>query len=117
MEPITSAATIENPPHPLTVQLWVVLKVYNRSGIIPRVFQVNFGLAVDAGQDVLCISSTGSGKSFTFVIIHYFHDNVITWIVSPLNVIQNQMAKNYTLQGLSAVAVNTATCTPELLKV
>lgn len=117
MEPVADVATINNPPRPLTVQLWVARKVYKRTGLIPRIFQVNFGLAVDAGHDVLCVSSTGSGKSFAFVIIHYFREHVITWIVSPLNVIENQMAKTYTAQGVSAVAVNAATCTPGLLKV
>ncbi|KAH7333617.1 hypothetical protein B0J17DRAFT_721510 [Rhizoctonia solani] len=40
----------------------------------------------------------------------------ILWIVSPLNFIENQQAKQFRKWGLKAVTVNSTTLTPDLLK-
>ncbi|KAG8708262.1 hypothetical protein FRC08_018987 [Ceratobasidium sp. 394] len=116
MEPAIDAATIPNLPRPLTLRNHVILGCIKRTNVVPRVFQVNFALAVYENRDVVCVAGTGSGKSLASILIHFFCPDVITWIVSPLNVIENQMASNYAKYGLKAVAVNASTITPKLIK-
>ncbi|KAG8759814.1 hypothetical protein FRC12_009686 [Ceratobasidium sp. 428] len=40
----------------------------------------------------------------------------MTWIVSPLKVIEDQMVSDFSMWGLKAVAVNASTVSDELLK-
>ncbi|KAG8682025.1 hypothetical protein FRC09_017069, partial [Ceratobasidium sp. 395] len=94
----------------------IALECLERTGYIPRKFQVDFVESVQAGKDVVCVAGTGSGKSLAFVIVNFFTTDVITWIVSPLNVIENQMAVDFSKWGLKAVAVNSSTITDGLLK-
>ncbi|QRV77009.1 DEAD/DEAH box helicase [Ceratobasidium sp. AG-Ba] len=116
MDLVLDAATIEDLPRPLTVRHHLALEAYRRTGKVPRDFQVDFALALDSGRDVVCIAGTGAGKSLAFIIIHFLREDVITWIISPLNVIENQMAKDYSEYSLRAVAVNASTVTPGLIK-
>ncbi|KAG9086930.1 hypothetical protein FRC06_002812 [Ceratobasidium sp. 370] len=116
MEPAIDAATIPHLPRPLTLRNHVILECIKRTNVVPRVFQVDFALAIYENQDVVCVAGTGSGKSLAFIIIHFFCPDVITWIISPLNVIENQMATNYAKYGLKAVAVNASTITPTLIR-
>ncbi|KAG8719077.1 hypothetical protein FRC08_003695 [Ceratobasidium sp. 394] len=117
MDPEFDVATIEEIPRPLTLRNHVALECYRRTKLVPRKFQVDFTLAVDSGQDTVCVAGTGCGKSLAFALIHFFRDDMITWIVSPLNVIEDQMAANYTEYGLKAVAVNASTIESELIEV
>jgi hypothetical protein len=43
--------------------------------------------------------------------------DTMIWIDLPLNIIENQMARNYLRYGLSAVSVNASTISPQLLEV
>ncbi|KAG9084229.1 hypothetical protein FRC06_004159 [Ceratobasidium sp. 370] len=108
--------TIEDLPRPLTFRTYVALECYRRTKLVPRRFQVDFALAVDSGQDTVCVAGTGCGMSLAFALIHFFRTDVITWIVSPLNVIENQMSLVYVQYKLKAVAVNASTITEALIK-
>ncbi|KAG9074186.1 hypothetical protein FRC06_010872, partial [Ceratobasidium sp. 370] len=103
-------------PRPLTFRNHIVVECYKRTRYVPRKFQLYFAIAVDLSQDVLCVAGTGSGKSLAFISIYFFRPDVITWIVSPLNVIEDQMAADYAKYKLEAVAVNASTVTPELIE-
>ncbi|KAG8704658.1 hypothetical protein FRC09_003406 [Ceratobasidium sp. 395] len=94
----------------------IVLECLDRTGYIPRKFQVDFVEAVQSKRDVVCVAGTGSGKSLAFVIVNFFTTDVMTWIVSPLNVIEEQMASDFSKWGLKAVAVNASTMSDQLLK-
>jgi superfamily II DNA or RNA helicase len=117
MEPAVEPAIIDQLPRPLTRIEHVAFETWKCTGIVPYKYQVDFALALDSGKDVLCVAGTGSGKSLAFVMVLFIRTDTIIWIVSPLNVIENQMAENYRRYGLSAVSVNASTINPQLIKV
>ncbi|KAG8739149.1 hypothetical protein FRC10_006096 [Ceratobasidium sp. 414] len=116
MELAADAATLDNLPRPLTAIDHLIVETYRVTKFVPGVFQLDFALAIDSGLDVLCVASTGSGKSLAFVMNHFLRPDFITWIISPLNVIEHQMAANYNKYDIPAVAVNASTLNPTLLK-
>ncbi|KAG8737753.1 hypothetical protein FRC10_007830 [Ceratobasidium sp. 414] len=109
MEVAADPATFDDFPQPLTLRDYATTKFHERTGFPPKAFQLGFSLAVYAGLDVVCVVSTGGGKSYAFVGNHFFRPDVITWIISPLNVIKHQMVKDYKRCKLKAIAVNAET--------
>lgn len=89
--------------------------VYEKTTKMPYKYQVEVALALTAGRDVICIAGTGAGKSMAFILPLTLVPKTIIWNISPLNFIRNQMAKNYSDFGLTAVAVNASTITPKLI--
>lgn len=117
MELAADAATLGDLPRSLTRRDTLIVETHARTNNIPRLFQLEFALAVDSGRDVLCVAGAGSGESLAFAMIHFLRDNIQTWIVSPPNVVEHQMAEDYRSYGLHAVAVNAPTLTPQLIRV
>ena len=77
-------------------------KVYENFGISPCKFQIQATIAqltrskektTDLRRGVLCIAGTGSGKSLAFYMPFIFNDNGILIMVTPLNVLAEQMAQ------------------------
>jgi hypothetical protein len=102
---------------PLTQIEHIAFETWKRTGVVPYKYQVDFTLALDAGRDVVCIAGTGAGKPLAFVMITFIRPDAMVWIVSPLNVIEYKMARNYQKYGISAVSVNASTISPQLLEV
>jgi superfamily II DNA helicase RecQ len=117
MELAVDPAIIDSLPHPLTRAHHLILETRHRTGFIPYRYQVEFALVFDEGKDVLCVTGTGAGKSLAFVMVSFLRSDTMIWIVSPLNVIEDQMAENYRKLGLRAVSVNAATINVALIKV
>ncbi|KAF8598907.1 P-loop containing nucleoside triphosphate hydrolase protein, partial [Ceratobasidium sp. AG-I] len=58
------------------------------------------------GKDTLTIAGTGAGKSLPFAMPAFVLDKSITWILAPLNYIQEQQVEVFKSWGVSAVCVN-----------
>ncbi|KDN33838.1 hypothetical protein RSAG8_13071, partial [Rhizoctonia solani AG-8 WAC10335] len=116
MELAILAENIPNLPRPLTLEQQVIVNTWEATGIAPYKYQVRNTLALDAGRDVLCVEGTGSGKTLSFVMLCFHRPEVILWIVSPLNFIENQQAEQFRKWKLRAVSVNSTTIMPNLLK-
>ncbi|CAE6482439.1 unnamed protein product [Rhizoctonia solani] len=116
MEPAIDPAIIDTLPRPLTPVQDALVKARDKTGHIPYKYQLDIALALEASRDVLCVAGTGSGKSLAFVLILFMYPEWILWIVSPLNFIEDQMAKDYSDMGFLATSVNASTLTPKLLK-
>jgi hypothetical protein len=117
MEPSVGPAIIDSLPLPLTPVQHVAYETWRRTGVVPYKYQLELTLALDSGRDVFCVAGTSSGKSLVFVMIAFIRPNGMIWIVSPLNVIENQIERSYKRYGLSAVSVNASTLAPQLLQV
>ncbi|KDN41764.1 hypothetical protein RSAG8_07295, partial [Rhizoctonia solani AG-8 WAC10335] len=117
MEPVLDVSARDTWPAPLdrTPEQILAILAYEKTEKMPYKYQVEVALALKSGRDVVCIAGTGAGKSMAFILPLFLGSKTIVWIVSPLNFIENQMAKNYQKFGLSAVAVNASTITPELI--
>ncbi|PSS06893.1 hypothetical protein PHLCEN_2v3495 [Hermanssonia centrifuga] len=59
------------------------------------------------GEDVLCVSATGDGKSALMYMYSMVHDDTMTLVVSPTNALEVDMINNFV--GISAVAINADT--------
>ena len=117
MEPAIDPTSIATLPRPFTRIQHALVTARDKTGHIPYKYQLEVALALEASHDVLCVAGTGSGKSLAFVLILFMYPEWILWIVSPLNFIEDQMAKDYGDMGFSATSVNASTLTPKLLKV
>lgn len=117
MEPAIEREALDALPRPLTLEQELILRTHGATGKIPYKYQVRNALALCSGRDVLCVAGTGSGKTLSFVMPCFLRSDIITWIVSPLNYIENQQCELFRSWGLRAINVNASTCTPELLKV
>ncbi|CAE6440450.1 unnamed protein product [Rhizoctonia solani] len=116
MELAILAENIPNLPWPLTLEQQVIINTWEATRITPYKYQVRNTLALDARHDVLCVAGTGSGKMLSFVMLCFLRPEVILWIVSPLNFIENQQAEQFRKWKLRAVSVNSMTIMPNLLK-
>ncbi|KAG8721801.1 hypothetical protein FRC08_010138 [Ceratobasidium sp. 394] len=116
MEPALDAAEIPSLPRPLTLEHALILRTYEITGYIPYKYQVRTALALLNAQDVLSIARTDSGKTLPFVMPCFLSAKPIIWIVSPLNYIEEQQCDQFREWGLTAIAVNASTCTPQVLE-
>ncbi|KAG9096999.1 hypothetical protein FS749_007301 [Ceratobasidium sp. UAMH 11750] len=116
MEPTADSADIPLFLRPLTLEHALISATYERTSYIPYKYQVRTAAALWNAQDVLTIASTGSGKTLPFVMPCFLSKEPIVWIVSPLNIIEEQQCKVFTNWKLKTVAVNANTFTPKLLE-
>lgn len=102
---------------PLTVADSLRAATKRATGFEPRPFQLDTSLDLHHGFDVLLLSGTGSGKTLSFVMNCMHITDMIAWVVSPLNYIEMEQAKVFQKWGLRAIAVNSVTSYPTLIKV
>ncbi|KAJ3492163.1 hypothetical protein NLI96_g179 [Meripilus lineatus] len=83
----------------------------------PCLWQCESTLAIlKGGRDVVCISGTGSGKTLTFWMPLLFRDGGIQVVITPLNILGEQNRRQLQRLGISAIAINGDTATPENLQ-
>ncbi|KAG8721826.1 hypothetical protein FRC08_009903 [Ceratobasidium sp. 394] len=105
-------------PTPLTNRERIETAGKDASGFDLEDFQVKCTLWALKGLDVLCIAPTGSGKSLLLVLATLYDPlNTMTWIVSLLNYIEEQLAEQFRAYKLHAIAVNAHTLNDKLLEV
>ncbi|KAG8724789.1 hypothetical protein FRC09_014211 [Ceratobasidium sp. 395] len=93
-----SASPPPTPPDSLDLdemRVRVVEETINRTGHPPYPWQLNDVLnRLVAKKDTFTIAATGAGKSLTFAMIAFVLKHAsITWVLAPLNVIQEQQAR------------------------
>ncbi|EUC62128.1 transmembrane protein, putative, partial [Rhizoctonia solani AG-3 Rhs1AP] len=72
----------------------------------PYDWQVQVTLDKLAGKDTFVIAGTGAGKSLTFAMVSFMVPKSITWLLAPLNYIEEQLVKEMEGWGVPAVAIN-----------
>lgn len=74
-------------------------------------------LAQSSRRDVCLISATGSGKTVTFLAPLLFIPTGFMVIITPLNLLGEQIAAQLKGFGISAVALSAETSTPKVFQV
>ncbi|KAI1787586.1 P-loop containing nucleoside triphosphate hydrolase protein [Ganoderma leucocontextum] len=87
-------------------------RTQEKFGRRPCLWQCKATLAQLRGEkDVVCISSTGSGKTLTFWMPLLFRPDGIQIIITPLNVLGSQNSRQLAQLGISAFAFRGETAT------
>ena len=82
----------------------------------PCLWQIRVVRAILAGEDVITIAPTGSGKSLTYWMPLLFIKYGITVVVTPLKLLGGQFSKMLQDNGVSAVSITAANATNELFE-
>ncbi|KAF9496450.1 hypothetical protein BDN71DRAFT_1495271 [Pleurotus eryngii] len=82
-------------------------------------FQLEAAISVYTGHDTVLCAGTGSGKTLSFWIpllmaLDDGLDAPITILVTPLNILGQENAKELGLAGIAAVAINSETSSQQL---
>ncbi|KAF8066044.1 hypothetical protein FPV67DRAFT_1418171 [Lyophyllum atratum] len=91
-----------------------------RFGKRPCWFQTKIALALHAKKDVVGVAATGAGKTLSFWIallmaLEEGKDKMV-FVVTPLNLLGKQNVASLEKAGLSAIAVDGDSATPEAFK-
>ncbi|KZS86757.1 P-loop containing nucleoside triphosphate hydrolase protein, partial [Sistotremastrum niveocremeum HHB9708] len=81
-------------------------KCLERTGFTPRDWQLDASTALLDGKDCVVIAGTGEGKTLPFVLPCFVRPDITTYIISPLNALQNDQAHRFRKWGLKATSVN-----------
>ncbi|RDX41374.1 P-loop containing nucleoside triphosphate hydrolase protein [Lentinus brumalis] len=89
-----------------------------RASVTPYPEQLDLAECMLLGLDVTSIAGTGWGKTLTFVLPLFVPESKgkIVVIVSPLNALEADQAARFQKMGLTAIALNGETHTPEVMK-
>ncbi|CAE6448573.1 unnamed protein product [Rhizoctonia solani] len=111
--------SLPSPPiiGPLTYTEALRVATKRATGFYPRAWQIALAWALYHGTcDALVVAGTGYGKTLPFILNLFLDSALLVWIVSPLNYIEMEQAKVFTNWGLRAIAVNSMTMRPGLIK-
>ena len=86
-------------------------------GFMPCLWQIHIICAILAGDDVITIAKTGSGKSMTYWMPVLFIKYGISIIVTPLKLLGSQFAQMLKDNCISAMSITAANATNELFEV
>ena len=86
-------------------------------GFKPCLWQIRVVRAVLAGEDVITVAPTGSGKSLTYWIPLLYIKHGITVVVSPLKLLGTQFVQMLEDNRISAISITVANATNELFEV
>ena len=86
-------------------------------GFTPCLWQIHVIHAILAGDDVITIAKTGSGKSMTYWMPVLFIKYGISTIVTPLKLLGSQFAQMLEDNGISTISITAANATNELFDV
>ncbi|KAK7018291.1 P-loop containing nucleoside triphosphate hydrolase protein, partial [Favolaschia claudopus] len=86
------------------------------NGMLAHEWQVNIAEALHLGLDCSLIAGTGAGKTMPFVMPLFADPDKVVIVISPLNALEVDQASRFRKMGLSAVAVNGDTYSPDIHK-
>ena len=86
-------------------------------GFEPCLWQIQVVCAVLAGEDVITIARTGSGKSITYWMPALFIKYGIIIVVTPLSLLGAQFVQMLKDNGISAICIPAADATNEVFEV
>ncbi|KAG8729895.1 hypothetical protein FRC10_003317 [Ceratobasidium sp. 414] len=82
----------------------------------PFDWQVDVAEALCNKRDVMCLASTGSGKTLPIVMPCFVDPRALVWVVSPLNYLEQQQERVFNNWGVPTCSVNATTSYPGLHK-
>ncbi|KAH8087851.1 hypothetical protein BXZ70DRAFT_906862 [Cristinia sonorae] len=82
-------------------------------GYRPCLWQLKVARATLEGKDVVCVASTGSGKTLPFWMPLLFRIEGIVVVITPLNLLGTQNKSQLEALGISAIALSSATATAQ----
>ncbi|KII82643.1 hypothetical protein PLICRDRAFT_677307 [Plicaturopsis crispa FD-325 SS-3] len=87
-----------------------------RFGSVPHTWQVDVSEALLLGLDSVVIAGTGAGKTMPFMMPLLYDPSKVVIILSPLNILEYDMACRFEKMGIAATPVNTDTWSDKLLQ-
>ncbi|KAJ7218330.1 hypothetical protein C8J57DRAFT_275629 [Mycena rebaudengoi] len=79
-------------------------------------WQVDIGKALELGLDCSLLAGTGAGKTMPFLFPLFTNPDKMVIIISPLNALEEDQAKQFEAMGISAAAINGETYNDEIHK-
>ncbi|KAG8727990.1 hypothetical protein FRC10_005424, partial [Ceratobasidium sp. 414] len=95
---------VEPDPEELCERL--IEETRRRTGYDPRPWQLQNAMDRIAGKDALILAATGSGKTLPSVMPAFVIEQSITWILAPLNVIEEQQVEVFNKWKVPAICIN-----------
>ena len=92
-------------------------EVEERTGTCPCIWQIKVVYKVLEGGDIITITGTGSGKSFTYWMVLLYIKHGIVVLVMPLKLLGKQFVNVLAKNDLKAVSMTAVNATNELFKI
>ncbi|TDL17181.1 P-loop containing nucleoside triphosphate hydrolase protein [Rickenella mellea] len=89
-------------------------KIEKLCKVSPYDWQLDVSEALCLGLDTLLLAATGEGKSLPFIAPLLHDNNALILIISPLNALEEDLAKRFTGMGFPSIAVNGETWNAKL---
>ncbi|KAG8684120.1 hypothetical protein FRC09_015613, partial [Ceratobasidium sp. 395] len=84
----------------------LVPKILEKTGFKAKEFQLEASQAILDGRDVVVHAATGCGKTLVFAAPHYFLENSVSIVISPLILLQQDQQKRMEKMQVTSIAVN-----------
>ncbi|KAF8228481.1 P-loop containing nucleoside triphosphate hydrolase protein, partial [Tricholoma matsutake] len=91
-------------------------EVEERTGTRPCIWQIKVVCKVLEGNNIITITATGSGKTFTYWMVLLYVKHSIVLLVTPLRLLGTQFVDVLTRNHLKAVSMMAANATNALFK-
>ena len=74
--------------------------------IVPRAWQIEMAAGMLESRDSLCLTKTGDGKTYCFLVASIYNPSLIFLVVSPLISLMEDQVRAARTAGIKAVSLN-----------